>query len=107
MPRGPAATSPRCVLITDGGAAVRCYQSGGGHAVPRVDVVAVPTVDVVDTVGAGDSFGGAFLAWWTRAGLGRDDLGDPAAVGEATRAAVRAAAITCTRRGADPRPPKT
>ena len=27
-----------------------------------------PTVEVVDTIGAGDAFGGGFLAWWRRAG---------------------------------------
>jgi fructokinase len=57
---------------------------------------------VVDTVGAGDAFGGAFLTWWTGNGLGRSDLGDPEAVRGATQAAILAAVVTCTRRGAEP-----
>ena len=36
----------------------------------------VPAVAVVDTVGAGDAFGGAFLARWMERGLGRADLAD-------------------------------
>jgi fructokinase len=59
-------------------------------------------VDVVDTVGAGDAFGGAFLAWWTGNGLGRGDLDQPDKVHEATLAAIEAAVVTCTRRGAEP-----
>ncbi len=38
----------------------------------------VPNVTVVDTIGAGDAFGGGFLAWWTAHGLGQADLGGPA-----------------------------
>jgi fructokinase len=72
----------------------------------------VPNVTVVDTIGAGDAFGGGFLAWWTAHGLGRAELrrshedranrhrGDM--VGQALKAAVAAAALTCTRPGADP-----
>jgi len=68
-----------------------------------VEVPAVP-VTVVDTVGAGDTFQAGLLAWLQRAGkltrravegLVQDDLV------EALRFAARAAAITCSRRGAD------
>jgi fructokinase len=68
-----------------------------------VEVPAVP-VTVVDTVGAGDTFQAGLLAWLQRAGkltrhavegLGQDELVD------ALRFAARAAAITCSRRGAD------
>ena len=68
-----------------------------------VEVPAVP-VAVVDTVGAGDTFQAGLLAWLQRAGkltrqavegLGQDELL------EALRFAARAAAITCSRRGAD------
>jgi len=68
-----------------------------------VEVPAVP-VTVVDTVGAGDTFQAGLLAWLQRAGkltrhavegLGQDELL------EALRFAARAAAITCSRRGAD------
>ncbi len=62
----------------------------------------VPRVEVVDTVGAGDAFGGGFLASWTTAGRGRDDLGSMDLVGDAVRVAVRVAALTCARPGADP-----
>jgi fructokinase len=87
---------PACVLVTDGGAPVRAF--AGGQQI-RADVPAAP---VVDTVGAGDAFGGAFLAWWTGNGLGRAGLGDPEAVFAATKAAIYAAVVTTTRRGAEP-----
>ena len=90
------AQGPSCVVITDGGAAVRAF--AGGQQI-RADVPAAP---VVDTVGAGDAFGGAFLAWWIGNGLGRSELGDPEAVRAATQAAILASVVTCTRRGAEP-----
>jgi fructokinase len=87
----------RCQLITDGAKPVTVAgPSGPACTVP------VPPVTVADTVGAGDTFGGAFLAWWGRKGLGRDELDQPDIVREATAAAVEAAALTCSRRGADP-----
>ena len=85
-----------CVVVTDGGAPVRAF--AGGQQI-RADVPAAP---VVDTVGAGDAFGGAFLTWWIGNGLGRSDLGDPEAVRGATQAAILASVVTCTRRGAEP-----
>jgi fructokinase len=90
------AGGPACVVVTDGGAAVRAF--AGGQQI-RADVPAAP---VVDTVGAGDAFGGAFLTWWIGNGLGRSDLGDPEAVRGATRAAILASVVTCTRPGAEP-----
>ena len=59
-------------------------------------------VEVVDTIGAGDAFGGGFLAWWRRAGLGAGDLGDDDAVLEATRFACVVAGRTVERAGASP-----
>ena len=91
LSRGPA-----CVLVTDGAAPVRALAAGKEM---QVDVPAAP---VVDTVGAGDSFGGAFLAWWTGNGHGRADLADPELVRQATQASVYASVVTCTRRGAEP-----
>jgi fructokinase len=64
--------------------------------------VAGPPARVVDTVGAGDVFGGAFLAWWSRMGLGREDVGGLEALRGAVAVAARAAALNCERVGADP-----
>jgi fructokinase len=91
LDRGPA-----CVVVTDGAAPVRAF--AGGKQI-RADVPAAP---VVDTVGAGDALAGAFLTWWIGNGLSRSDLGDPEAVRGATQAAILAAVVTCTRRGAEP-----
>jgi fructokinase len=69
--------------------------------------VAVEPLDgpVIDTIGAGDTFGAGFVAWWTAAGLGRHDLvgrlrGERLARAVATAHA--AAAVVVTRRGCDP-----
>ncbi|GAA1587605.1 carbohydrate kinase [Kribbella hippodromi] len=89
----------QCVVITRGG--------DGALGVSRdaqVDVPA-PAISVVDTVGAGDSFMSALIAGLNArgllgakrlAGLGASDLHD------VVDYAVKAAAITCTRHGADP-----
>lgn len=78
--------------------------AGGALGTTRHCEVAVrpPPVDVVDTIGAGDAFGAALLAWLhdhdaLRADLRieRDDLED------ALRYANTVAAITCSRAGAD------
>ena len=73
------AHGPACVLVTDGAAPVRAF--AGGWQI-RADVPAAP---VVDTVGAGDAFGGAFLTWWIGNGLGRADLSDPEPVRQRPR----------------------
>jgi fructokinase len=62
----------------------------------------VPVVEVVDTIGAGDAFGGGFAAWWEQAGLGRADLDDRHALVAAVVAAAEVAAVSCTRVGAQP-----
>jgi fructokinase len=87
---------PRVVLLTDGAGPVRIVTAGGTQTVEP------PRVEVVDTVGAGDAFGGGFLAAWIGAGRGRAELTDSDALLEATSFAVRVASITCTRPGADP-----
>ena len=69
-----------------------------GHEV----VLDVPSVRVVDTVGAGDAFSGGFLAYWSRNGLGRGDLANIDRVVEAARFGIVVAGITCQRPGADP-----
>jgi fructokinase len=56
------------VQLADGPRAARALLPG------RKIAVDVPEVKVVDTIGAGDAFGGAFLAWWIDNGLGRADL---------------------------------
>jgi fructokinase len=71
-------------------------------AVDGVTELPVPRVPIVDTVGAGDAFGGGFLAAWTEAGYGRADLADPSARQAATSFAIQVAAVTCERAGADP-----
>ena len=87
---------PAVVLATDG---ERCVIVRGRQFALEV---AVPHVEVVDTVGAGDAFGGAFLAWWTERGFGRSQLEEEEAVREAVTRAVGVAALTCQRAGANP-----
>jgi fructokinase len=84
------------VLVTDGPRPARAFLPVGELSVP------VPEVRVVDTIGAGDAFGGAFLAWWSARGLGKDDLRLVGKVREALRAAAEVASLTCTRAGAEP-----
>ncbi|MFL5675281.1 MAG: carbohydrate kinase family protein [Chloroflexota bacterium] len=91
-----AKRGPGVVLLTDGGRPVLVITS---NVAEEVDV---PSVRIVDTVGAGDAFGGAFLARWTERGLGRADLADLAALHDAVTLAVDVATITCQRAGADP-----
>jgi fructokinase len=90
------AAGPALVLVTDGPRPARAFLPG---AVLAVDV---PAVDVVDTIGAGDAFGGGFLAWWSANGLTRADLEQPRMVRAAVQVAAAAAAATCARPGADP-----
>ena len=95
-------TGPAVVVVTLGGAgSVGLVRAG------RVDVPA-PAVDVVDTVGAGDSFMSGLLDHLAGAGLlGADrrralrDLGT-GEVEAMLRHAARIAAITCSRAGANP-----
>ncbi len=90
------AAGPRVLLLTDGAAPVRIVSAGWMRTVEP------PRVEVVDTVGAGDVFGGAFLATWIGEGRDRDGLAAADAVVDATRFAARVASISCTRPGADP-----
>lgn len=84
------------VLRTDGGRSVEVRTATERVSVP------VPIIAVLDTVGAGDAFGGGFLAAWARSGRTRPDLLNLASVVEAVRFAIRVASLTCTRPGADP-----
>lgn len=87
---------PAVVLVTAGGDTATVVSRAGEVAVP------VPGVVVADTIGAGDSFGGGFTAWWVGNGLGRAELSDLDLLEQATRAGVTVAARTCERPGADP-----
>ncbi len=84
------------VLVTDGGQPVR--------VVTALDtaVVEVPSVNVVDTVGAGDSFGAGVLAWWVDHGHGVEELADIELLRQATAIGASVSAVTCTSVGADP-----
>ena len=84
------------VLLTLGAEGALVVTAAGDVAVPA------PPVEVVDTIGAGDAFGGGFLAWWRSQGLDRDALHDQDAVVEATRFGVLVAARTVARAGASP-----
>jgi fructokinase len=90
---------PRLVAITMGTLGAVAASHEGQARVPAVPI------NVVDTVGAGDSFGAALLA----ALVERDALEpgatrslDDSLLEEAVEYAVTASAITCTRRGAVP-----
>jgi fructokinase len=77
---------------------------GGAVVVTRTAEVPVPAprTKVVDTIGAGDAFGGGFLAWWRARGLGVDELAKIDLTVEATRFACLVAARTCAKPGASP-----
>lgn len=77
-------------IVTAGG--------GGALAVTRDDVAEVPAhrVRVVDTIGAGDAFGAAALAWW----LERDVRLDITALADAAAFGCRIAARVVARAGA-------
>ena len=89
-------TGPAVVLLTRGGDGVTVVTRDGETDVPAL------AVEVVDTIGAGDAFGGGFLAWWRREGLGAGDLARTDAVLEATRYACLVAGRTVERAGASP-----
>ena len=90
---------PLAVVVTLGARGAVIVRAGS------VDEVPAPPVDVVDTVGAGDSFSGAMLAAFAAHHItGRVQLArlDRAWWRTAVTYAVEAAAITCSRLGADP-----
>jgi fructokinase len=91
LERGPTA-----VLLTRGPDGATVITAGADVAIDPV-----PT-EVVDTIGAGDAFGGGFLAWWISHGLGRAELARDELVVEAARFASVVAARTVARAGASP-----
>jgi fructokinase len=91
------ALGARLVLVTLGAAGAVAASSGGQVR------VAAPEVDVVDTIGAGDAFGAAVLAWLHDHDALRSDLRlDNEQLRSMLSFACLVAAITCTRVGADP-----
>ena len=87
---------PRVALVTLGGEGALIVTADGETVVPA------PKIEVVDTIGAGDAFGGGFIAYWRMKGLDRDALDDAEAVRAATTFACVVAARTCERAGASP-----
>src|SRR5829696_577964 len=103
-PGRPAPEAARA-LLDDGPAVALLTRGGDGALVVTADdevPVAAPKVDVVDTIGAGDAFGGGFLAWWRARELGPEALADLDKVVEATAFGCLVAARTCARAGAFP-----
>ncbi|MFF4831057.1 carbohydrate kinase [Streptomyces sp. NPDC001315] len=99
-PREWLAAGPSAVVITLGGDGLTVFtRAGGVHSVPG------EKVDVVDTIGAGDTVNAALLhGLSTQDALSSEAL---AAMGTDSwtrllRFAARAAAITCSRAGAEP-----
>jgi len=84
------------VLFTDGANSVEVICAEGKK------VLDVPSVSVVDTVGAGDAFSGGFLAHWQRQGWGRAELSDLEKLVDAAQFGIRVAGFTCQRAGAEP-----
>jgi len=84
------------VLFTDGANSVEVICAEGKQ------VLDVPSVSVVDTVGAGDAFSGGFLAHWQRQGWGRAELSDLEKLVDAAHFGIRVAGFTCQRAGAEP-----
>jgi fructokinase len=95
-------SGPALVVVTRGSAGAVGVLAGG------VVEVAAPQIDVADTVGAGDALMAGLLDGLDAAGLLRPDRVedlraiDPADLAPLLSHAVRTAALTCTRPGADP-----
>jgi fructokinase len=90
------ACGPRAVLVTGGGASSWAVTAQGAEE------LLPPPIEVVDTIGAGDSFAGSFLTWWLDHDLAAADLTQLAPVAAATVAAQEVAAFTCRQVGAQP-----
>jgi fructokinase len=90
---------PKLVFITEGGEGARAYTAE--HEVK----LHAEKVTVVDTVGAGDTFNAGILAELQKAGLlTKDSLHNlhRGAIEAALSLAIRAAAVTVSRAGANP-----
>ena len=95
--RALLASGPRLVVVTLG-------PDGAVGVTTSAEVrVPAPVVKVVDTIGAGDAFGAAVLAWLANHGrLSRDLRLDREDLRAALEFACLIASVTCTRAGADP-----
>ncbi|RYB06992.1 PfkB family carbohydrate kinase [Lichenibacterium ramalinae] len=93
-----AGLGPKLVVMTRGGSGAEAHFRGERIVQPA------PAIDVVDTVGAGDSFMAALLAAMARDGALGGSGREPGEgeVGRWLLFAIAAAAITCTRQGAQP-----
>jgi fructokinase len=91
---------PRIVIVTRGKHGARAFLPDG-----KVLDVPAQSVQVVDTVGAGDAFNAGFLAHLASSGhLDKRNLRSPSSkvIGDAISFASRVAAITVSRAGANP-----
>ncbi|MFJ5041411.1 carbohydrate kinase family protein [Streptomyces parvulus] len=99
-PREWLAAGPAAVVVTRGGDGLTVFtRDGGEYAVPG------ERVEVVDTIGAGDTVNAALLhGLAARDALGPGGLDDLGSDGWTAllRFAARAAAVTCSRAGAEP-----
>ncbi|WP_343590745.1 carbohydrate kinase [Paracidovorax wautersii] len=92
------AAGARLVVVTRGATGSEAWNRQGHAAAQSL------LVDVVDTVGAGDTFQAALLTWLAEHGglsAAALDTLDAHQLGAMLRFGARAASITCSRRGAD------
>ena len=85
---------PRVVLMTDGPAPATLFTRRGTRSVP------VPSVSVVDTVGAGDAMVAGLLAWFARHPHISPDAAELDVLEPAVVAAAQLSAAVCTVQGA-------
>ena len=87
---------PKAVVVTAGSSPIEILTR-------RVQPRWLFPVDIVDTVGAGDTFCAGFVAWWvqrsTHSDVHRDTLSDLDLVAAAATAGVHVSAIAVGRRG--------
>ena len=91
--------------LATGGSLVAITLGGDGAVIANSHVVArieAPTITVVDTIGAGDSFMAAVLSWSAAYSWPAADELDLTELTDLGMYACSAAAITCSRPGADP-----
>ena len=99
LARGILAKGPKAVFITEG--------AKGAHAITATEARFTPSrrVEVVDTVGAGDTFNaGVLAALHVRGALTKVGVAnlDASALGAALELGTKAAAVTVSRAGANP-----